>query len=194
VLGDEFRLRAGLVLVVTGVRPNVTLAAAAGIAFTGPRGSIAVDWHMRTNIDDVYAAGDCVLTHHRLVGESYLPLGTTAHKQGRVAGENAVGGDREFAGSLGTQVVRVFDLVAARTGLRQAEAADAGFDPATTDTTADDHKAYYPKARPVRVRLTGDRRDRRLLGCNCSARCPRPSPNASTPPPRRCTPASPLTT
>ncbi|HEU4423330.1 MAG TPA: FAD-dependent oxidoreductase [Pilimelia sp.] len=165
LLGDgTFQVRAGLVLVVTGVRPDTTLAAAAGVATTGPKGAIAVDRHMRTNIPDIYAAGDCVLTHHRLLGESYLPLGTTAHKQGRVAGENAVGGDREFAGSLGTQVVRVFDLVAARTGLRHAEAADAGFDPATTDTTADDHKVYYPDARPVRVRLTADRRDRRLLG------------------------------
>jgi NADPH-dependent 2,4-dienoyl-CoA reductase/sulfur reductase-like enzyme len=118
---------------------------------------------MRTNLPDVYAAGDCVLTQHRLLGESYLPLGTTAHKQGRIAGENAIGGDREFAGSLGTQVVRVFDLVAARTGLRHDEAAEAGFDPATTDTTADDHKAYYPHARPVRIRLTADP-DRRLLG------------------------------
>ncbi len=119
---------------------------------------------MRTNILDIYAAGDCVLTHHRLLGESYLPLGTTAHKQGRVAGENAVGGDREFAGNLGTQVVRMFDLVPARTGLRHDEAAGAGFDPATTDTTADDYKVYDPHARPVRVRLTADRRDRRLLG------------------------------
>jgi NADPH-dependent 2,4-dienoyl-CoA reductase/sulfur reductase-like enzyme len=95
---------------------------------------------------------------------TYLPLGTTAHKQGRVAGENAVGGDRAFAGSLGTQVVKVFDLAAARTGLKESEAREAGFDPVTTDLTMDDHKAYYPGARKLRIRLTGDRRDGRLLG------------------------------
>ena len=67
---------------------------------------------MRTNLERVFAAGDCVVTHHRLMGLTYLPLGTTAHKQGRVAGENAIGGSREFAGSLGTQVVKVFDMVA----------------------------------------------------------------------------------
>ena len=65
-----------------------------------------VDRGMRTGLPGVFAAGDCVITHHRLLGQTYLPLGTTAHKQGRVAGENAVGGNREFAGSLGTQVVK----------------------------------------------------------------------------------------
>ena len=63
-----------------------------------------------------------MVTHHRLLGETYLPLGTTAHKQGRVAGENALGGDRAFAGSLGTQVVKIFDHAVARTGLRDHEA------------------------------------------------------------------------
>ena len=77
---------------------------------------------MRTGLPDIFAAGDCVITHHRLLGATYLPLGTTAHKQGRVAGENALGGNRQFAGSLGTQVVKVFDQAAARTGLRDHEA------------------------------------------------------------------------
>ena len=119
---------------------------------------------MRTNLPDVFAAGDCVVTHHRLLGESYLPLGTTAHKQGRVAGENALGGSREFAGSLGTQVVKVFDLVAARTGLRDHEAVAGGFDPLTVGSEADDHKAYYPGSQRIAMRYTGDRRDGRLLG------------------------------
>ena len=87
-----------MVLVGVGVRPDTELAAEAGAAF-GAKGAIAVDRHMRTNLPDVYAAGDCVVTHHQLLGESYLPLGTTAHKQGRIAGENALGGTREFAGS-----------------------------------------------------------------------------------------------
>ena len=119
---------------------------------------------MRTNLPDVLAAGDCVVTHHRLLGESYLPLGTTAHKQGRIAGENALGGSREFAGSLGTQVVKIFDHVAARTGLRDHEAAAAGFDPLTVESEADDHKAYYPGSHRIRIRVTGDRATGRLLG------------------------------
>ncbi len=152
-----------MVLVVVGVRPETTLAAGAG-AELGVRGAIAVDPGMRTGLPDVFAAGDCAVTHHRLLGVTYLPLGTTAHKQGRVAGENALGGTRAFAGSLGTQVVKIFDQAAARTGLRDHEAAAAGFDPVTIGTEADDHKAYYPGSHRIAIRVTGDRASGRLLG------------------------------
>src|SRR5579875_863335 len=161
--GDTVERTADLVLVVTGVRPDAGLAAAAG-ATLGARGAIQVDRTMRTGLPGVLAAGDCVITHHRLLGETYLPLGTTAHKQGRVAGENALGGERRFAGSLGTQVVKIFDHAAARTGLRQDEAAAAGFDPVTIQSEADDHKAYYPGSNRITMRVTGDRRTGRLLG------------------------------
>ncbi|MEV6845184.1 FAD-dependent oxidoreductase [Actinoplanes sp. NPDC051411] len=160
---------ADIVLVVTGVRPDTSLAAAAG-AELGARGAIAVDRQMRTNLPDVYAAGDCAQTWHRLLDQHvYLPLGSTAHKQGRIAalnatGANATGANAVFAGSLGTQAVKVFDLVAAGTGLRDTTARQAGYDPITIDTVADDHKAYYPGATPIRLRITGDRSTGRLLG------------------------------
>jgi NADPH-dependent 2,4-dienoyl-CoA reductase/sulfur reductase-like enzyme len=152
-----------MVLVVAGVRPNGELAAAAGAA-VGGRGEILVDRQMRTSVPDVFAAGDCVVTHHPLLGETYLPLGTTAHKQGRIAGENALGNDRSFAGSLGTQVVKVFDQVAARTGLRDHEAQEPGYEPLTVGSEADDHKAYYPGSHRIKMRVTGDRATGRLLG------------------------------
>jgi NADPH-dependent 2,4-dienoyl-CoA reductase/sulfur reductase-like enzyme len=154
---------ADVVLVVVGVRPNTELAASAGVKL-GFRDAIAVDRRMRTNLPHVYAAGDCVETHHRLLGTTYLPLGTTAHKQGRVAAENILGREREFSGSLGTQVVKVFDLVIARTGLRDHEAQAAGFEPLTVASRADDHKAYYPGSHPIQMRFTAERRDGRLLG------------------------------
>ena len=154
---------ADLVLVVVGVRPDTSLAAGAGAAL-GTRGAITVDPEMRTGLPDVWAAGDCVVTHHRLLGQTYLPLGTTAHKQGRVAGENALGGTRQFAGSLGTQVVKIFDHAAARTGLRDHEAIAAGYDPVTSTAQADDHKAYYPGSHRITMRVTGDRATGRLLG------------------------------
>jgi NADPH-dependent 2,4-dienoyl-CoA reductase/sulfur reductase-like enzyme len=161
---DQGPHRGDVVLVVTGVRPDTSLAAEAG-ATLGNRGAIAVDRGMRTNLADVYAAGDCVHTYHRLLDEHvYLPLGSTSHKQGRVAGLNAAGGDALFAGSLGTQAVKVFDLVAASTGLRDGIARQYGYDPVTVATTADDHKAYYPGATPIRIRVTGDRVTGRLLG------------------------------
>jgi|HubBroStandDraft_6_1064221.scaffolds.fasta_scaffold33497_4 NADPH-dependent 2,4-dienoyl-CoA reductase/sulfur reductase-like enzyme len=161
--GERVERMADLVLVVAGVRPDTELAAAAG-AGLGVRGAIQVDRAMHTGLPDVLAAGDCVVTHHRLLGETYLPLGTTAHKQGRVAGENALGASRQFAGSLGTQVVKIFDQAAARTGLRHDEAAAAGFDPVTVQSEADDHKAYYPGSHRITMRVTGDRRTGQLLG------------------------------
>jgi NADPH-dependent 2,4-dienoyl-CoA reductase/sulfur reductase-like enzyme len=161
--GEPVTRTADLVLVVSGVRPDTSLAASAGVTL-GPRDAIMVDRGMRTGLPGVFAAGDCVITHHRLLGETYLPLGTTAHKQGRVAGENAVGGRREFPGSLGTQVVKIFDQAAARTGLRDHEARAAGFDPVTVGSEADDHKAYYPGSHKITMRVTGDRATGQLLG------------------------------
>jgi NADPH-dependent 2,4-dienoyl-CoA reductase/sulfur reductase-like enzyme len=173
-----------MVLVVVGVRPETALAAEAG-ARLGVKGAIAVDAAMRTGLPDVFAAGDCVITHHRLLGETYLPLGTTAHKQGRIAGENALGGTRQFAGSLGTQVVKIFGQAAARTGLRDHEATAAGSTrsppkprlmttrPTTPAATAS------PSASPATGPPAG------CWGCSCSAiRTPR-SPNGSTSPPPR---------
>jgi NADPH-dependent 2,4-dienoyl-CoA reductase/sulfur reductase-like enzyme len=142
---------ADLVVVAGGVRPDTALAATAG-ATIGEHDAIVVDRRRRTGIDGVYAAGDCVQTWHALLDKpTYLPLGTTAHKQGRVAGANAVGHDAVYAGSLGSQAVKIFDRVIARTGLRPHEAAEHGFNARTVDITVDDHKAYYPGA-------AGDRR------------------------------------
>jgi NADPH-dependent 2,4-dienoyl-CoA reductase/sulfur reductase-like enzyme len=160
----DFSRAVDLVLVVVGVRPDTDLAVSAGIE-TGVRGAIRVDRQMRTNLPDVLTAGDCVETYHRLLDRpAYLPLGTTAHKQGRVAGETAVGGTATFAGSLGTQVVKVFGLAVARTGLRDQEASGAGLDPVTVGSVEYDHKAYYPGAHRLHLRITGDRTTGRLLG------------------------------
>ncbi|WP_326728157.1 FAD-dependent oxidoreductase [Streptomyces phaeochromogenes] len=169
--GKSFTQVTDLVLVVVGVRPDTALAAGAG-ARLGVKGAIEVDEYMRTSLPDVYAAGDCAVTQHRQLGLTWLPLGTTAHKQGRIAGENALGGNRRFAGSLGTQVVKVFDLVAARTGLRDHEAlaAGQGWTPATTASRPDDHKAYYPGATPIAIRVTGDSKSGLLLGAQLVGR------------------------
>ncbi|MDZ8274912.1 FAD-dependent oxidoreductase [Microbacterium aquimaris] len=167
--GEKVTHTADLVLVVVGVRPHTALLESAG-ARLGAGRAVVVDEHMRTGLPHVFAAGDGVVTHHRLLGTTYLPLGTTAHKQGRVAGENAVGGAARFAGSVGTQVVKVFDVVAARTGLRQHEAESAGFHPATSSSAADDHKRYYPGAQQIHFRITGDTGTGRLLGAQLTGR------------------------
>jgi NADPH-dependent 2,4-dienoyl-CoA reductase/sulfur reductase-like enzyme len=161
---NGFHVETDLVLVAAGVEPNAALARAAGVRL-GARGAIAVDQFMATSVQAIAAAGDCVVTHHQLLPEpAYLPLGTTAHKQGRVAGENAVGGNRRFAGSLGTQVVKVFDLVVARTGLLEREASAAGYSPLTVEITTWDHNIYYPGAQEMVVRLTADQVTTLVLG------------------------------
>ena len=153
-----------LVLIAVGVKPNAALGMEAGLQ-TGEKGALLTSRRMESGAPDVYVAGDCAETWHRLLKRhTYLPLGTTAHKQGRTAGENALGGQREFAGSLGTQVVKIFDRVIARTGLRQDEAELEGLRPFTVESTMNDHKAYYPGATPLRARVTGDLATGRLLG------------------------------
>ncbi|PSN13085.1 CoA-disulfide reductase [filamentous cyanobacterium CCT1] len=160
----NFETVSDLVLTAVGATPAAALAQTAGLAL-GDFGAIRVNRRMETNVPHVYAAGDCVETWHRLLQKPmYMPLGTTAHKQGRIAGENAVGGNRHFEGTLGTQVVKVFDLAIARTGLRDDEANAAGYHPITVDFEAWDHKVYYPNAHPLKFRVTGDAYTGQLLG------------------------------
>ena len=161
---NAFQQDADLVVIGAGVHPNTALARDAGIQL-GLRDAIRVDRHMRTNVADVYAAGDCVETWHSLLDRpAYLPLGTTAHRQGRVAGENMAGGERRFGGSLGTQVVKVFDLAVGRTGLLEREAREAGFNPRTCEVLSWDHNRYYPGAEQFTIRLTADEGTQQILG------------------------------
>lgn len=155
---------ADFVIVAAGVRPNTELAVSAGIE-TGIKDAIKVTRRMETNRPGIFAAGDCVETWHRVLNRpAYLPLGSVAHKQGWVAGENAAGGERDYPGSLGTQAVKIFDQVVARTGLLAGEARAAGFEAAAVSLETWDHKVYYPNARTLTIRITGDLKSRKLLG------------------------------
>ncbi|WP_127849801.1 FAD-dependent oxidoreductase [Lacticaseibacillus hulanensis] len=152
-----------LLLVVTGVTPNSELLEQAG-ATLDKHDAVQVDDQMHTSLKDVWAAGDLVATKHRLLNSTYLPLGTTSHKQGRVAGSNIAGHPAVFQGVVGTQVLKIFGLVAARTGLTTQEARAAGFDPIDQVSVPDDHKAYIPGSKPITIKIIGDRNSGRLLG------------------------------
>ncbi len=129
--------------------------------------------------------GTASITHHRLLGETYLPLGTTAHKQGRVAGENALGGNRQFAGSLGTQVVKIFDQAAARTGLRDHEAAQPGSTRSPSSPRPTTTRPTTPAATASPCASPATAPPASCSACSCSAtRTPR-SPSASTSRPPR---------
>ncbi|MBI4939880.1 MAG: FAD-dependent oxidoreductase [Actinobacteria bacterium] len=158
-----------LAVLSVGVRPATTVLSAAG-ARTGPAGALLVDDRMRTSLDGVWAAGDCVAPMHLVTGRpAFVPLGTTANKTGRVAGTVAAGGDASFGGIVGTAVVKVFDLEVARTGLTLDEALAAGFSAHATDVVHRSRAKYYPGSEELHVRLVhGD--GGRLLGAQLVGR------------------------
>jgi NADPH-dependent 2,4-dienoyl-CoA reductase/sulfur reductase-like enzyme len=155
---------ADLVVLGLGVRPNTALAADAGLA-TGHRGALSTDRRMRTSRDNVWAAGDCVESFHRVLRRPmHLPLGTHANKQGRVAGTNLAGGYAAFAGVVGTAVTKVCELEIARTGLGSREADEAGFRYVAVTTESTTRAGYYPDAGTITVKLLAEERTGRLLG------------------------------
>jgi len=154
---------ADLVVLATGLRPNVELAAEAGIEL-GRHGAIRVNERMETNLAGIYAAGDCAETVHVVTGApAYLPLGTTANKMGRVAGANAAGRRERFPGVAGTLIVALREIVVAVTGLSVAQARQAGFSPVAVQIEAPD-RSRYMGADPTWVQLVADRATSRLLG------------------------------
>ena len=164
VAGGE-ELDADMVILAIGVKPNVALAKEAGIRI-GETGAIATDEKMETNIKGVYAAGDCAEARHILTGEPvYIPLGTTANKQGRVAGANAVGGSEYFKGVLGTAIFKTFDVGGALTGLTEKEASRRGLPFKIAKITAKDRARYYPGSQDITVKLLYNPDNGRLLGC-----------------------------
>jgi CoA-dependent NAD(P)H sulfur oxidoreductase len=163
--GEE-ELQTDLVIVGVGIRPNVELAAKAGVEI-GSTGAILVDRHMKTSVPDVWAAGDCVETTNLVSGSPvWVPLGDTANQMGRVAGTNAATGEEilEFPGILGTGIFKVFDLGVGKTGLSEREAEDAGFEVVSAGLETNDRAAYYPGVGKVFLKLMADRATGRLLG------------------------------
>ncbi len=155
---------ADLVILGVGVQPEATLARQAGLAI-GPLGGIRVDAHLRTSDPDIYAAGDCVECVDLITQRPcYVPLGSTANKQGRVAAVNLCGGKEEFPGVLGSTVCKVFDYCVGRTGLTEREAREAGYDPVTVMAAAPEREHFMPDTRMLLLKLVADRGTRRLLG------------------------------
>ena len=155
---------ADMVVLAIGVRPNVTLAEGAGLEI-GVTGAIKVDDRMQTSDPDIYAAGDCVECTDLMTGKPcFVPLGSTANKQGRVAAVNICGGEDHFPGVLGSTVCKVFDFCVARTGLSQSTAEKQGYDVVTAWVPAPDKAHFMPQAKLLILKLMADRKTRKLLG------------------------------
>jgi NADPH-dependent 2,4-dienoyl-CoA reductase/sulfur reductase-like enzyme len=170
IIMEDGRHVCELVLLGIGVQPNIALAESAGVT-VGGTGAIATDSTMCTNLPGVYGAGDCAEALHLVTGKpAYIPLGSTANKQGRVAGSNAAGEAATFGGIVGTTVVRVFDLVVASTGLTAAKARMLGYAVSETKITASDISHYLPDASEINVKLVVEEESDRLLGGQIAGR------------------------
>jgi CoA-dependent NAD(P)H sulfur oxidoreductase len=152
-----------LVILATGLRPNVEIAVEAGVE-VGRTGALRTDDRMETNLPGVYAAGDCAEALHLVTGRpAYIPLGTTANKMGRVAGANAAGRRERFGGVVGTAIVNIFGMGAAFSGLSADQARREGFSPVSARITAHSRAGYFG-GKPITVELVADAGTRGLIG------------------------------
>ena len=146
-------LDSDLTILSVGVQPENTLAVEAGVA-TGLRGGIVVDEHYQTNQPDIYAVGDAIVVKQQITQEDALiSLASPANRQGRQVADVIAGLERKNQGSIGTAIVRVFDLTAASTGLSERAAKAAGLTTAVVHISGKDHAGYYPGATDLQLKL-----------------------------------------
>jgi NADPH-dependent 2,4-dienoyl-CoA reductase/sulfur reductase-like enzyme/rhodanese-related sulfurtransferase len=164
VVTSRGQIEADLVLLSVGIRPNVELAKQAGLLI-GPSGGIYVNEYMQTSDPNIYAAGDCAEKSCNIRGTACaLPLGSVANKEGRVAGSNAVGHIERFPGIQGATALKIFDWNVGRAGLSAEQAAELGIPVITATVSAPDKPHYYPGNKPVILKLTAEKANRRLIG------------------------------
>ena len=163
ILDNEKEIDCDFVLVSVGVKPNTELAILAGAEIGTTRG-IKVDEKMMTSVNDIYACGDCIEQFNRVNGKPiYRPLGTTANKTGRIAGENVSGGDIRFKGILGTGIFSVFELSVGLTGLSETSAISEGYDVIVSKSEFF-NKPSYMGGKEMLIKAIADRKTGRILG------------------------------
>ncbi len=160
--GKEFET--DMTVFCIGVKPNTVLANDIGIDM-GENGAIIVDKKMETSISDIYAVGDCAMAYSVLNGdELYVPLGSTANKMGRIAGDVITGGSLEFRGILGTGIFKVFDLAVAQTGMNEEQARQKGYDIEIIHNIKPNQTEYLKSSREMVIKAIADRKSEKLLG------------------------------
>ncbi len=158
------QLEADAVLMSLGIRPQVEIAKQAGLKI-GETGAVWVNEKMETSTEGVYAAGDCAETTHLITGKKvWIPLGSTANKQGRVVGINVCGGSATFPGVMGTTAFRTFDFNVAKTGLNMKEAEKEGFHPIQALVRGYDRAHYYPGREESTLKVIADKESGQILG------------------------------
>jgi len=164
VVTDKNEYKADLVILATGVKPNVELAKDIGVEL-GKSGAIKTNEFMETSVENVYAAGDCAEVKHLLMGKPvWIPLAPTANKAGYVAGVNMCGHRLEFPGVLGSQITKFYDLEIGRTGLTEREAKAEGFNVKSAFIEAHTKVPYYPGSKKIYIKAIKDADTNRILG------------------------------
>ncbi|WP_078429688.1 FAD-dependent oxidoreductase [Alkalihalobacterium alkalinitrilicum] len=164
VITDKQQLETDLVIVAVGASPNTRFLKKTNLHFH-PNGAIIVDPYMKTNVEDIWAAGDCATQYHRVKEKNdYIPLGTHANKQGQIAGLNMTGKARAFKGVTGTSILKFFDLTLARTGMNESEAKDLQLQYDTIIGKTLHIAGYYPKPKPLHIKMMYEQKTNQLLG------------------------------
>ncbi len=168
VITDQGEIPADIVIMAVGVRPATQLAIDAGLEI-GPTRAIAVNDRMQTSDPNIFAAGDCAEKTNIITGKPcYVPLGSTANKEGRVAANTICEVPDSFPGVLGSAICKIFDFSVGRTGLGEKEARDAGYDVVTCQAPAPDKPHFIPSAKLLYLKLIADRKTRKLLGAQAT--------------------------
>ena len=156
-------LRCDLLIMAAGIRPNTDFLQNTGLEMF--KGTIIVDKTMKTNLEDVYAAGDCVMVTNRITGKpQWSPMGSSANLEGRTLAQILTGTKKEYPGVLGTGVVKLPGLNIGRTGLTEEQAKNAGYDVVTVVAPTDDKAHYYPDAGFFITKLIAEKETHKLLG------------------------------
>ncbi|MCD4830461.1 MAG: FAD-dependent oxidoreductase [Anaerohalosphaeraceae bacterium] len=164
VVTDKGTYPADLVIIAVGNKPNVSLAEKCGLKI-GTTGALKVNQKMQTSDPNIYAAGDCCESVELITKKPcYIPLGSTANKQGRVAAVNICGGGDEFGPVLGTVACKVFDYNVAVTGLTESKAAQVGLDVISVLVPAPDREHFVPGAQLLMMKLVVEKASRKLVG------------------------------
>ena len=164
VVTDSGSIPAQIVVMAAGIRPATGFLAGSGIEMSD--GIIITDEKHRTNLEDIFAVGDCAMLHNLITGRpQWSAMGSTANIAGRELALNLSGHETAYPGCLGTGIIRLCDdLNAARTGLTEKQAKEAGFDAISCLSILNDKAHYYEGSDSFIIKITADRKSRRLLG------------------------------
>jgi len=162
ILSSKEIFQTDFVVTAVGVNPDTKLTETSGI-LTGMRGGILVDERFKTNIDHIYAVGDAIITKHQISGENALiPLASPANRQGRQLADILSGLDVKHRGTLGTSIVKVFNLSLASTGLNEKQLKGRNYQ--VMHLYANDHASYYPNATPIYLKVIFNPENEQILG------------------------------